>query len=107
MAANVESDEFLNSVFCFCLSLLAGLGEKVNDSLDMMFDTTAYGEYKSFGGTQLEQSQPSQVEQQVGQETEEEDKEGEEEEGEEDEDAEKNGGSSVCDIKKNTPTLVG
>ncbi|XP_053198328.1 DNA endonuclease RBBP8 [Scomber japonicus] len=25
-----------------------GLGEKANDSLDQMFDTTAYGEYKSF-----------------------------------------------------------
>ncbi|XP_075994294.1 DNA endonuclease RBBP8 [Genypterus blacodes] len=27
---------------------VSGLGEKANDSLDQMFDTTAYGEYKSF-----------------------------------------------------------
>lgn len=50
-------------VLCFFLtSVVAGLGEKVNDSLDMMFDTTAYGEYKSFSGTQLRESQPCQEE---------------------------------------------
>nr|XP_012779673.2 DNA endonuclease RBBP8 [Maylandia zebra] len=35
-----------------------GLGEKANDSLDMMFDTTAYGEYKSCNSSHLGQSQP-------------------------------------------------
>ncbi|XP_023152675.3 DNA endonuclease RBBP8 isoform X2 [Amphiprion ocellaris] len=35
-----------------------GLGEKANDSLDMMFDTTAYGEYKSFTSSRGGQSQP-------------------------------------------------
>ncbi|XP_041670188.1 DNA endonuclease RBBP8 isoform X2 [Cheilinus undulatus] len=35
-----------------------GLGEKANDSLDMLFDTTAYGEYKSYNGSHLGQSQP-------------------------------------------------
>ncbi|XP_031615405.1 DNA endonuclease RBBP8 isoform X3 [Oreochromis aureus] len=35
-----------------------GLGEKANDSLDMMFDTTAYGEYKSCNISHLGQSQP-------------------------------------------------
>ncbi|XP_047424331.1 DNA endonuclease RBBP8 isoform X2 [Mugil cephalus] len=34
-----------------------GLGEKANDSLDMLFETTAYGEYKSYNSLQLEQSQ--------------------------------------------------
>lgn len=40
------------------MSLLQGLGEKANDSLDMMFDTTAYGEYKSCNISHLGQSQP-------------------------------------------------
>ncbi|XP_070784687.1 DNA endonuclease RBBP8 [Enoplosus armatus] len=35
-----------------------GLGKKANDSLDMMFDTTAYGEYKSYNSSHLGQSQP-------------------------------------------------
>ncbi|XP_034562353.1 DNA endonuclease RBBP8 isoform X2 [Notolabrus celidotus] len=35
-----------------------GLGEKANDSLDMMFDTTACGEYKSFNSQHIGQSQP-------------------------------------------------
>nr|CBN81802.1 Retinoblastoma-binding protein 8 [Dicentrarchus labrax] len=35
-----------------------GLGGKANDSLDMMFDTTAYGEYKSCNGSHLGHSQP-------------------------------------------------
>ncbi|KAK9528039.1 hypothetical protein VZT92_014540 [Zoarces viviparus] len=37
---------------------VSGLGEKANDSLDMMFDTTAYGEYKSCNNSHLGQSQP-------------------------------------------------
>ncbi|KAK2886252.1 DNA endonuclease RBBP8 isoform X2 [Channa argus] len=37
---------------------VSGLGEKANDSLEMMFDTTACGEYKSFNSTHLGQSQP-------------------------------------------------
>ncbi|XP_068438199.1 DNA endonuclease RBBP8 [Clinocottus analis] len=36
---------------------VSGLGEKANDSLDMMFDTTAYGEYKSYNNSHLGQSQ--------------------------------------------------
>ncbi|KAM7390713.1 hypothetical protein PAMA_008754 [Pampus argenteus] len=35
-----------------------GLGEKANDSLDQMFDTTAYGEYRSFNNSHVGQSQP-------------------------------------------------
>lgn len=38
----------------------AGLGQKANDSLDMLFDTTACGEYKSFSGSQQGQSQLSE-----------------------------------------------
>ncbi|XP_042366562.1 DNA endonuclease RBBP8 [Plectropomus leopardus] len=37
---------------------VSGIGEKANDSLDMMFDTTAYGEYKSFNNSHSGQSQP-------------------------------------------------
>ncbi|XP_030612345.1 DNA endonuclease RBBP8 isoform X2 [Archocentrus centrarchus] len=37
---------------------VSGLGEKANDSLDIMFDTTAYGEYKSCNSSCLGQSQP-------------------------------------------------
>ncbi|XP_045919938.1 DNA endonuclease RBBP8 isoform X1 [Micropterus dolomieu] len=37
---------------------VSGLGKKANDSLDMMFDTTAYGEYKSYNSSCLGQSQP-------------------------------------------------
>ncbi|XP_051267101.1 DNA endonuclease RBBP8 isoform X1 [Dicentrarchus labrax] len=37
---------------------VSGLGGKANDSLDMMFDTTAYGEYKSCNGSHLGHSQP-------------------------------------------------
>lgn len=37
-----------------------GLGQKANDSLDMLFDTTACGEYKSYSG----QSQPCEEEDQ-------------------------------------------
>ncbi|XP_034416235.1 DNA endonuclease RBBP8 [Cyclopterus lumpus] len=36
---------------------VSGLGEKANDSLDMMFDTTAHGEYKSYNNSHLGQSQ--------------------------------------------------
>uniref|UniRef100_H3CTM4 DNA endonuclease RBBP8 n=1 Tax=Tetraodon nigroviridis TaxID=99883 RepID=H3CTM4_TETNG len=35
-----------------------GLGQRANDSLDMLFDTTAYGEYQSYSGSQPGQSQP-------------------------------------------------
>lgn len=42
----------------FLLFAFQGLGERANDSLDMMFDTTAYGEYKSYNTPQLGQSQP-------------------------------------------------
>ncbi|XP_044196107.1 DNA endonuclease RBBP8 isoform X2 [Thunnus albacares] len=35
-----------------------GLGEKANDSLEQMFDTTAYGEYKSFSSSHVGKSQP-------------------------------------------------
>lgn len=55
------------------LSVSLGLGEKANDSLDMMFDTTAYGEYKSYNGSHLGQSQPC-------------DEDDDDEEGEEEED---------------------
>lgn len=41
-----------------CPAALQGLGEKANDSLDMMFDTTAYGEYKSYNSSHFGQSQP-------------------------------------------------
>ncbi|KAG7216755.1 hypothetical protein INR49_021152 [Caranx melampygus] len=44
-----------------CLAF-QGLGEKANDSLDMMFDTTAYGEYKSYNSSHLSQSQPCEEE---------------------------------------------
>ncbi|KAL7373882.1 hypothetical protein ABVT39_016489 [Epinephelus coioides] len=37
---------------------VSGVGEKANDSLDLMFDTTAYGEYKSYNSSHLGQSQP-------------------------------------------------
>ncbi|KAM4606652.1 DNA endonuclease RBBP8 isoform 2-T2 [Polymixia lowei] len=37
---------------------VSGLCQKANDSLDRMFDTTAYGEYKSYNGSHLEQTQP-------------------------------------------------
>lgn len=40
----------------------AGLAQKANDSLDMLFDTTACGEYKSFNGSQRGQSQLSEEE---------------------------------------------
>ncbi|XP_040921629.1 DNA endonuclease RBBP8 isoform X2 [Toxotes jaculatrix] len=36
---------------------VSGLGVKVNDSLDLMFDITAYGEYKSCNSSHLGQSQ--------------------------------------------------
>uniref|UniRef100_A0A087XT60 DNA endonuclease RBBP8 n=1 Tax=Poecilia formosa TaxID=48698 RepID=A0A087XT60_POEFO len=35
----------------------SGLGEKANDSLDMMFDATTFGEYKSYTCSNLDQSQ--------------------------------------------------
>lgn len=47
------------------MSALQGLGEKANDSLDMMFDTTSYGEYKSFSSSRLGQSQPSEEDEKV------------------------------------------
>ncbi|XP_056155743.1 DNA endonuclease RBBP8 [Lampris incognitus] len=37
---------------------MSGLGQKATDSLDKMFDTTAYGEYMSCTSTQLNQSKP-------------------------------------------------
>ncbi|KAL6098047.1 rbbp8 [Pungitius sinensis] len=37
---------------------VSGLGEKANDSLDMMFDTTAHGEYQSCNNSHLDHSQP-------------------------------------------------
>ncbi|KAM8822614.1 DNA endonuclease RBBP8 isoform 2-T6 [Spinachia spinachia] len=37
---------------------VSGLGEKANDSLDMMFDTTAHGEYQSCRNSHLDHSQP-------------------------------------------------
>lgn len=46
---------FLKYVKCFNASF-QGLGEKANDSLDMMFDTTACGEYKSYNSPHLGQS---------------------------------------------------
>lgn len=69
-----------------CLAF-QGLGEKANDSLDMMFDTTAYGEYKSYNSSHLGQSQPCE-EQEV------------EEEGEDDEEEEKSDGRICCFFKK-------
>lgn len=59
-----------------------------------MFDTTAYGEYKSFSRTQLERSQARQ------------EQEEDEEEEDEDEDAEGDGGSSHCEIKKKKKLLL-
>ncbi|TKS87924.1 DNA endonuclease RBBP8 [Collichthys lucidus] len=47
---------------------VSGLGEKANDSLDMMFDTTACGEYKSYNGSQ---SQPCHDDEGDGEEEEE------------------------------------
>ncbi|KAM9839657.1 DNA endonuclease RBBP8 [Aulostomus maculatus] len=35
----------------------SGTGEKANDSFDRIFDATAYGEYKSYHGSQISQSQ--------------------------------------------------
>lgn len=67
----------------------------MNDSLDMMFDTTAYGEYKSFSRTQVERSQPRQEEWE------------DEEEEDEDEDAEGDGGSSHCEIEKKKNSYSG
>ncbi|XP_026217699.1 DNA endonuclease RBBP8 isoform X2 [Anabas testudineus] len=58
---------------------VSGLGERANDSLDMMFDTTAYGEYKSYNSSQLGQSQLDDDD-----DDEEEEEEEEEEEAEED-----------------------
>lgn len=49
---------------------VSGPGEKANDSLDMMFDTTAYGEYKSYNGSQ---SQPCHDDEEDGEEEEEDD----------------------------------
>lgn len=40
------------------LSTFPGLGAKANDSLDMMFDVTTYGEYNSCSASRLGQSQP-------------------------------------------------
>lgn len=37
-------------------SPVPGPGQKANDSFDMLFDTTACGEYKSYNGSQLGQS---------------------------------------------------
>lgn len=54
----------------FYLPAFQGLGEKANDSLDMMFDTTACGEYKSYNGSQ---SQPCHDDEEDGEEEEEED----------------------------------
>ncbi|XP_068199670.1 protein FAN [Antennarius striatus] len=41
---------------------VSGLGRKANDSLDMMFDTTTYGEYKSCNISHSGQSQPCEEE---------------------------------------------
>ena len=40
------------------MSSFKGLAKKANDSLDLIFDTTAVGEYKSYNSSQLIQSQP-------------------------------------------------
>ena len=50
---------FISSLY---LSAFQGPGRKANDSLDMMFDMTAYGEYESFSSSQLGQSQPCEEE---------------------------------------------
>lgn len=55
------------------MSALQGLGEKANESLDMMFDTTSYGEYKSFSSSHLGQSQPCEEDEEEEEEEEEED----------------------------------
>lgn len=39
---------------------ILGLGEKANDSLDLMFDTTAHGEYQSCSDSHLDHSQPGE-----------------------------------------------
>uniref|UniRef100_G3NBP1 DNA endonuclease RBBP8 n=1 Tax=Gasterosteus aculeatus aculeatus TaxID=481459 RepID=G3NBP1_GASAC len=39
---------------------VSGLGEKANDSLDLMFDTTAHGEYQSCSDSHLDHSQPGE-----------------------------------------------
>ncbi|KAM3593660.1 uncharacterized protein V6R79_018113 [Siganus canaliculatus] len=46
---------------------VSGLGNKANDSLEMMFDTTVYGEYKSYSGSQ---SQPCDDEEDADEENE-------------------------------------
>ncbi|XP_071341930.1 DNA endonuclease RBBP8 isoform X2 [Trachinotus anak] len=54
---------------------VSGLGKKANDSLDVMFDTTTYGEYKSYNSSHLGQSQPCDDEEEEEEEEEEKDSE--------------------------------
>ncbi|XP_062297902.1 DNA endonuclease RBBP8 isoform X1 [Scomber scombrus] len=63
-----------------------GLGEKANDSLDQMFDTTAYGEYKSFINSHPETKPCDHDDDDEEEEQEEEEEEEKEEEDDDDDD---------------------
>ncbi|XP_032359566.1 DNA endonuclease RBBP8 isoform X2 [Etheostoma spectabile] len=76
---------------------VSGLGEKTTDSLDMMFDTTANGEYRSYNHSHLGQSQP------CGDEDEEEE---EEEEGNAQQDPHENTMSQMKRHKAQRPTFA-
>ncbi|GLD55070.1 DNA endonuclease RBBP8 isoform X2 [Lates japonicus] len=78
---------------------VSGLGVKANDSLDMMFDTTAYGEYNSYNSSHLGQSQPCDDD--------DDDEEEKEEEEEEEEDSEQDRpGSTSGPRKAQHPTFA-
>ncbi|XP_028425476.1 DNA endonuclease RBBP8 isoform X2 [Perca flavescens] len=75
---------------------VSGLGEKTTDSLDMMFDTTANGEYRSYN-SHLGQSQPCDDE---------EEDEDEEEEGDDQQDPHENTMSQMKRRKAQRPTFA-
>ncbi|KAM6971624.1 DNA endonuclease RBBP8 [Tautogolabrus adspersus] len=72
---------------------VSGLGEKANDSLDMMFDTTAYGEYRSFNSSRS----PSQLR---------EDGDGGDEDDDDDDDPDETCVSQMKGHKVNRPTFA-
>ncbi|XP_031150494.1 DNA endonuclease RBBP8 isoform X2 [Sander lucioperca] len=78
---------------------VSGLGEKTTDSLDMMFDTTANGEYRSYNNSHLGQSQPCGDE-------DDEDEEEEEEEGDDQQDPHENTMSQMKRRKAQRPTFA-
>ncbi|KAM9337572.1 DNA endonuclease RBBP8 [Symphorus nematophorus] len=79
---------------------VSGLGEKANDSLDMMFDATAYGTYKSHNGSHLDQSPPCDHD------DDEEEGEEEEEEEEEEQNPHENTMSQIKERKARGPTFA-